>query len=91
MEILYARTEGEFLRGTFRVKGDTIDIYPAYADFGYRFYFFGDELEMIHRIDPITNSKIAEEDQITLYPANLFVKKKIILLLMKIQIQNTQK
>ncbi|MBL8107879.1 MAG: DEAD/DEAH box helicase family protein, partial [Anaerolineales bacterium] len=42
---LYSRTETEFLRGSFRVKGDTVDVYPAYADFGYRIYFFGDEIE----------------------------------------------
>ncbi len=76
VEMLYARNDLDFARGTFRVKGDTIDIFPAYADFAYRFYFFGDELEAIHRIDPITNGKIAEEESITLYPANLFVTGK---------------
>ena len=73
VEILYARTEGEFLRGTFRVKGDTVDIFLAYADFGYRFVFFGDEIEEIHRIDPWTGKKISSETMVAVFPANLFV------------------
>lgn len=73
VEILYARTEGEFLRGTFRVKGDTVDIFLAYADFGYRIIFFGDEIEQIHRIDPWTGKKTSAETMIAIFPANLFV------------------
>ena len=73
VQILYSRTEAEFTRGTFRVKGDTVDIFPAYADYAYRIYFFGDEIEAIQRIDPGTGKKIGEEDQVALYPANLFV------------------
>jgi excinuclease ABC subunit B len=73
VEILYARSEGEFLRGTFRVKGDTVDIFLAYADFGYRIIFFGDEIEQIHRIDPWTGKKISTETLIAIFPANLFV------------------
>ena len=73
VQILYSRTEVEFTRGTFRVKGDTVDIFPAYADFAYRIYFFGDEIESIQRIDPASGKKIAEEEQVALYPANLFV------------------
>jgi excinuclease ABC subunit B len=73
VEILYARTEGEFLRGTFRVKGGTVDIFLAYADFGYRIIFFGDEIEQIHRIDPWTGKKISTETLIAIFPANLFV------------------
>ena len=73
VEILYARTEGEFLRGTFRVKGDTVDIFLAYADFGYRIIFFGDEIVQIHRIDPWTGKKISTETLIAIFPANLFV------------------
>ncbi|WP_439881283.1 excinuclease ABC subunit UvrB [Pontibacter sp. MBLB2868] len=76
VQILYSRTEAEFTRGTFRVKGDTVDIYPAYADFAYRLYFFGDELEQIHRIDPQSGKKLSDEKAITLYPANLFVTGK---------------
>ncbi|MGV3586556.1 MAG: excinuclease ABC subunit UvrB [Adhaeribacter sp.] len=73
VQILYSRTEAEFTRGSFRVKGDTVDIFPAYADYAYRIYFFGDEIESIQRIDPGTGKKIGDEDQVALYPANLFV------------------
>ncbi|WP_276497712.1 excinuclease ABC subunit UvrB [Pontibacter litorisediminis] len=76
VQILYSRTEAEFTRGTFRVKGDTVDIFPAYADFAYRLYFFGDELEAIHRIDPQSGKKLSDEKAVTLYPANLFVTGK---------------
>jgi excinuclease ABC subunit B len=76
VQILYSRTEAEFTRGTFRVKGDTVDIFPAYADFAYRLYFFGDELEQIHRIDPQSGKKLSDEKTVTLYPANLFVTGK---------------
>ncbi|MCJ8166997.1 excinuclease ABC subunit UvrB [Pontibacter sp. E15-1] len=76
VQILYSRTEAEFTRGTFRVKGDTVDIFPAYADFAYRLYFFGDEMEQIHRIDPQSGKKLSDEKAITLYPANLFVTGK---------------
>ena len=76
VDILYSRTEAEFKRGNFRVKGDTVDIFIAYADFAYRLYFWGDEIEAIHRIDPHTGKKQAEERIITIYPANLFVTAK---------------
>lgn len=73
VEILYSRTEAEFTRGNFRVKGDTVDIYPSYADFAFRFIFFGDEIEEIQRIDPNNGKKISSEKQIAIFPANLFV------------------
>lgn len=76
VDILYNRTEAEFKRGTFRVKGDTVDIYLAYADYALRIYFFGDEIEAIHRIDPESGRKISEEKAVTIYPANLFVTGK---------------
>ena len=76
VDILYSRTDAEFKRGNFRVKGDTVDIFIAYADFAYRLYFWGDEIEAIHRIDPYTGKKQAEERIITIYPANLFVTAK---------------
>ncbi|GAA3924181.1 excinuclease ABC subunit UvrB [Hymenobacter algoricola] len=76
VQILYSRTEVEFTRGTFRVKGDTVDLYPAYADFAYRIFFFGDEIEAIHKIDPQSGKKLADEESVTLYPANLFVTGK---------------
>ena len=76
VEILYNRTEAEFKRGNFRVKGDTVDVFIAYADFAYRFIFWGDEIEAIHRIDPNTGEKISEERLVTIFPANLFVTGK---------------
>ncbi|TGE27206.1 excinuclease ABC subunit UvrB [Hymenobacter metallicola] len=76
VQILYSRTEVEFTRGTFRVKGDTVDLFPAYADFAYRIYFFGDEIEAIQKIDPVSGKKLSDEDSMTLYPANLFVTGK---------------
>jgi len=79
VEILYGRTEAEFKRGNFRVKGDTVDIFAAYADYAYRIYFYGDEIEAIHRIDPETGKKTLEEKIITVFPANLFVTGKDLL------------
>ncbi len=76
VDILYSRTEVEFKRGTFRVKGDTVDVFVAYADFAYRFIFWGDEIESIQRIDPVTGMKQSEERIITIFPANLFVTGK---------------
>lgn len=76
VDILYSRTEVEFKRGNFRVKGDTVDIFPAYADFAFRIIFWGDEIESIQIINPATGKKIAEEKMITIYPANLFITGK---------------
>lgn len=73
---LYSRTLGEFQRGTFRVKGDVVDIYPAYADNGIRVQFFGDEIEKIQSFDPITGNVDSSFDKIQVYPANLFVTSK---------------
>jgi excinuclease ABC subunit B len=73
VEVLYSRTTGEFTRGTFRVKGDTVDIFVAYGDFAYRIFFWGDEIEAIQRVDPATGKKLSEERIITIFPANLFV------------------
>ncbi|MCK5370257.1 MAG: excinuclease ABC subunit B, partial [Cyclobacteriaceae bacterium] len=76
VDILYSRTEVEFKRGNFRVKGDTVDIFPAYADFAFRIIFWGDEIESLQIINPATGNKISEEKLITIYPANLFVTGK---------------
>ena len=73
VDILYSRTNVDLTRGTFRVKGDTVDIFIAYGDFAYRIYFWGDEIESIQRIDPDTGKKLTEEKIISIYPANLFV------------------
>ncbi len=76
VDALYSRNEIEFDRGTFRVKGDTIDIFPAYADFAYRLIFWDDEIEEIYSFNPINGSKIDDYDRITIYPANIFVTSK---------------
>ncbi|WP_370089942.1 excinuclease ABC subunit UvrB [Ekhidna sp.] len=76
VDILYSRTEAEFKRGTFRVKGDTVDVFVAYADFAYRFIFWGDEIESIQRVDPVTGEKQSDERIVTIFPANLFVTGK---------------
>ena len=76
VDILYNRTEAEFKRGTFRVKGDTVDVFLAYADYALRVYFFGDEIESIQLIDPISGKKISDEKQTVIFPANLFVTGK---------------
>lgn len=76
VSILYSRTEVEFNRGTFRVKGDTVDIYPGSVDFAYRVIFWGDEIEEIQRIEPQSGKKISSESKIVIFPANLFVTGK---------------
>ncbi len=73
VEILYARTTADFKRGTFRVKGDTVDIYPAYLDNAYRVSFFGDEIDELSEIDPVSGKTIQKHETLSLYPANLFV------------------
>jgi excinuclease ABC subunit B len=76
VDILYSRTEADFKRGNFRVKGDTVDIFLAYADYAIRVYFYGDEIETIQRIDPQSGKKISDESVVTIFPANLFVTGK---------------
>lgn len=88
VDILYNRTEAEFKRGTFRVKGDTVDIFLAYADYAIRVTFWGDEIESIHRIDPATGRKISDEPVVTIFPANLFVTGKDLLHLAIREIQD---
>ena len=73
---LYNRTEGEFTRGTFRVKGDIVDIFLSGADNAVRIEFFGDEVDEITIIDPVTGARIESLDQISIYPANNFVTTK---------------
>lgn len=76
VEILYVRTTAEFKRGSFRVKGDTVDVFPAYMDQAYRISFFGDEIDDLSVIDPETGKTIEKMDHMALYPANLFVTPK---------------
>lgn len=73
---LYSRTESDFSRGKFRVRGDTVDVYPAYADFCFRIIFFGDEIESIETFDPASNKGMSRLDSAVVYPANVFVTDK---------------
>ncbi len=73
---LYSRTLNEFSRGTFRVKGDVVDVFPAYADNAVRIQFFGDEIEKIQSFDPVSGNIISNFDKINIYPANLFATSK---------------
>ncbi|MGA1227375.1 MAG: excinuclease ABC subunit UvrB [Tamlana sp.] len=73
VQSLYARTEGEFNHGNFRIKGDTIDIFPSYADDAFRIHFFGDEIEDIEAFNIQTNQVIEKYDRLNIYPANMFV------------------
>ena len=73
---LYSRTLNEFSRGTFRVKGDLVDVFPAYADSAVRIQFFGDEIEKIQSFDPVSGNIISNFDKINIYPANLFATSK---------------
>ncbi len=73
---LYSRTELEMNRGNFRVKGDTVDIYPAYADICYRVIFWGDEIEELESFDPITGKGIQQMNEMVIFPANIFVTSK---------------
>ncbi len=70
---LYSRTETDFSHGTFRVRGDTVDIYPAYADFGFRIIFWGDEIESIETFSIEDGKKLEAQESIRIYPANIFV------------------
>ena len=73
VDALYTRSEADFKPGTFRVNGDTVDIYVAYGDKCYRVIFFDNEIEMICSIDPHTGQRLEELDRVIVYPANLFV------------------
>ncbi len=76
VELLYARTTADFKRGTFRVKGDTVDIYLAYADHALRISFFGDEIEEMSLIDPVSAKTIEKMDNTAIYPANIYIAPK---------------
>ena len=73
VQSLYSRTEAEFNHGNFRIKGDTVDVFPSYADNAFRIHFFGDEIEEIEAFDPATNEVIEKYDRLNIYPANMFV------------------
>jgi len=73
VDSLYARNELEFSHGTFRVRGDTVDVFPAYADLALRIVFFGDEIEEVSTFDPLSGQHRDDLDEYVIYPANLFV------------------
>jgi excinuclease ABC subunit B len=76
---LYSRSQGDFTRGTFRVKGDTVDINLPYVDFGYRISFFGDEIESIETLELSTSKRIGLVDNAAIFPANLYLAPKDIM------------
>lgn len=76
VDALYCRTEADFKRGNFRVKGDTVDVYLAGADDAVRIEFFGDEVDALSIIDPMTGARLEDIDEISIYPANNFVTTK---------------
>ncbi|MDL2230775.1 excinuclease ABC subunit UvrB [Alistipes sp. OttesenSCG-928-L06] len=88
VDALYSRNEIEFKPGTFRVKGDTVDINLAFGDVAYRIVFFDDEIEMIYSFDPLTGQRLGQFDRVNIYPANIFVttKERINAAVQKIQI-----
>ena len=73
VQIHYDRNDLELARGRFRVRGDTLDVQPAYRDFAYRFAFWGDEIERIVEIDPLTGEVLVEHDEVEIYPAKHFI------------------
>ncbi|MCB9080553.1 MAG: excinuclease ABC subunit UvrB [Lewinellaceae bacterium] len=76
VESLYARTETDFRRATFRVRGDTVDINLPYVDYGYRITFFGDEIEEIEQIDVVSGKRIERMEAAAIFPANLYIAPK---------------
>ena len=73
VQSLYSRTEAEFTRGNFRIKGDTVEVFPTYADIAFRIHFFGDEIEEIEAFDPAVNQVLEKYERLNIYPANMFV------------------
>ncbi|MFP9098368.1 excinuclease ABC subunit UvrB [Flavobacterium sp. RHBU_24] len=73
VQSLYARTEADFTPGTFRIKGDTVEVFPSYGDEPFRIHFFGDEIEEIEAFDKVTSQVVEKYDRLNIYPANMFV------------------
>ena len=73
---LYSRSDIQFERGNFKVKGDTISVFPAYADIAYKIHFWGDEIEEIESFDPVNNSTLEKFDYLRIFPATIFVASK---------------
>ena len=73
---LYTRNEIEFIQGRFRIKGETMDVFPAYADYAYRIVFWDDEIDSLESFEPTTGRRIEELEELTIFPANIFVTSK---------------
>ncbi|MEI6508816.1 MAG: excinuclease ABC subunit UvrB [Bacteroidota bacterium] len=76
VDSLYSRTTADFQRGNFRVKGDVLDIYPAYADYAFRVSFFGNEIDQIEQIDPVSGRTFEAMENIAIFPANIYITPK---------------
>ncbi len=76
VQSLHQRTHNEFKRGSFRVRGDTVDVFPAYSDDAFRIIFWSDEIESLETIDPLSGQRIDSRTDIVIYPANIFVTSK---------------
>ena len=86
-ESLYVRNEIEFVRGRFRVKGDVVDIFPAYLDYAYRIYFWDDEIESLESFNPLDGRRIEQKDELIIYPAGNFITNKSSLSTSALEIQ----
>lgn len=73
---LYSRTETDFTRGSFRVRGDTVDVFPGYSDIAYRITFFGDEIEELESIDPVSGRRIEQVEHLAIFPANIYLSPR---------------
>ncbi|OYU94851.1 MAG: excinuclease ABC subunit B [Bacteroidetes bacterium B1(2017)] len=76
VDSLYSRTTADFQRGNFRVKGDVVDVFPAYADIAFRISFFGDDIEELTIIDPVSGKKIESVSNLAIFPANIYITPK---------------
>jgi excinuclease ABC subunit B len=79
VQSLYSRTEADFTPGNFRIKGDTVEIFPSYGDEPFRIHFFGDEIEEIEAFDARTSQVLEKYENLTIYPANMFVTSQDVL------------
>lgn len=88
VQSLYSRTEADFKNGNFRIKGDTVDVFPGYSNNAFRIHFFGDEIEEIEAFDVLTNEVLERYDRLNIYPANMFVTSPDVLQNAIIEIQD---
>ncbi len=91
VDALFSRTETDFKRGTFRVKGDSVDIFLPYADYAYRIVFFGDDIEEMESFDPETGMRISKLDNLAIFPASIYVAPKDYMTQILIEIQDELK